>query len=61
MKLGEENRTDIITFQDNILFLDTEIILDQLDAITNFNEIENVILFQSEYQALPEKYISIYY
>jgi len=54
--LCEANRVkDNISIQNNILILDTEIIINQIDAIKNFSEIENVVLFQSEYLALSEK------
>jgi len=54
----EQNKNKIkenLSLQNNILILDTEMILSQIDAIKNFNEIENVILFQSEYLSLSDK------
>ena len=54
--LCEMNRIqNPLSIQNNILILDAEIIINQIDAIKNFNEIENVVLFQSEYLALSEK------
>jgi len=46
---------DSLTMQSNILFLDSDLILNQIDAIKNFTEIDNAIIFQSEYLAVTDK------
>ena len=46
---------DSLTMQSSILFLDSDLILNQIDAIKNFTEIDNAIIFQSEYLAVTDK------
>lgn len=55
-KLCENSVKSILSLENIILILDAGIILEQIDALENFDIINNCIVPQSEYMFLNEKY-----
>jgi exosome complex exonuclease DIS3/RRP44 len=55
-KLCDNSVKSILSLENTILILDASIILEQIDALENFEIINNCIVPQSEYMFLNEKY-----
>lgn len=49
--------SSIVGLNNSMLILDANIIIEQIDAIENISIFDNVIIFQTEYKYLMEKYI----